>query len=96
MDIKQALRNHPLTCANCGRPNVSTCQREHGMRECTPCWRETLRHGHKHGMHDDPAPGCPDCPQQAHEDDQLITCPQCGETFLYWQAGDHARKHATV
>jgi len=83
------------TCDQCGDDQPSTTDRNNGMRECDPCWRESLRHGHLHGMHQDmdgqreAVPGCPGCPTIGPDD--LMVCPFCSARLLYWQWGDHQR-----
>lgn len=49
-----------VNCETCGeRP--ATCEVD-GYTMCAPCWRAALSHGHENVGHDEPIPGCPDCP----------------------------------
>lgn len=57
-----------LVCDSCGKVDLTTVDRENGNRECDPCWRSALAHGHIHGLHQDLdgeaeyVVGCPLCP----------------------------------
>lgn len=49
-------------CDHCDRNHATTTVRPDGTRQCATCWRAALIHGHRHGLHDQPVPGCPLCP----------------------------------
>lgn len=60
-------------CDQCGAALPSVQDRPNGSRECLPCWRASLQHGHAQGLHTDSEADpsdpvlddCPDCPGQA-------------------------------
>jgi hypothetical protein len=69
----------PVThlCESCGEQSTTVADRAHGTRECLPCYKSALEHGHCHGLHTDtrfdfaPVPDCPLCFGQEQ-------CPGCG------------------
>ena len=61
MEFQRGFAHAQTLCDNCTEADPSTTLRDHGMHECDRCWRESLKHGHLHGMHETPVEGCPAC-----------------------------------
>lgn len=73
-----------LTCENCAEIHHSVEMRGHWMRECLPCWRETLRHGHAHGLHNDG--------EADPRSEDLDECPECPAVHVRIARAEAARK----
>lgn len=56
-------------CENCNELREDVQLRDDGCRECLPCWRAALEHGHRQGLHmdadgaDERVDNCPICEQ---------------------------------